>query len=411
MHNQRADSPRSTVRAATAVVVAAIVVVVILAAPAGAAAPQLTFLTASVPHPPQPVTATDGRRHLLYEISLQSQVGVPLEMQSLTVRARGGHLLRRLTGAEIATALTTRLNGATTTLEPYLGGTIWFDVVLPRGSAVPRRLVHRFKGRAIPAAPERPLGFAFDGARTRVSAQRALSVALPLRGRRFVNVNGCCGLSPHRTGVNAVDGIPYLSQRFAIDFLPIDRRGRAFVGSISRNESFLGFRDPVYAVADGRVVGTRNDLRENTPPVEPPPLSLTPATALGNNVVVRLRGGQYVLYAHLHTGSVSVRPGQRIRTGQVLGRVGNTGESGAPHLHLQISDGPAPLASNGLPFVFRRFSLTGAVTNLDDFLAGTANAIVRPRPPATWRRRRQHPLQATVLDFPRPRALTSRLGR
>ena len=53
------------------------------------------------------------------------------------------------------------------------------------------------------------------------------------------------------------------------------------------------------------------DLRENTPPVEPPPLTLTPATALGNNVVLRLADGRYALYAHLHTGSVRVHVGLR----------------------------------------------------------------------------------------------------
>jgi hypothetical protein len=332
-------------------------------------------------------------------------------MQSLTVRATGGRLLLRLAGPAVAMVMTTRASGPTTTLEPYVGGTIWLDVVLPRRRAVPRGLVHRFTGRAIPPAPERPLAFAFDGARTRVSTRRAISVAPPLRGRRFVDVNGCCGLSPHRTGVNAIDGIEYLSQRFAIDFLRIDRRGRAFVGDISRNESFIGFRDPVYSVADGRVVSTLNNLRENTPPVEPPPLSLTPDTALGNHVVVRLRGGRYALYAHLHTGSVRVHRGQRVRTGQLLGRVGNTGESGAPHLHFHVSDGPAGLASNGLPFVFSRFNLTGTVTNLDDFLMGTTSAIVRARPAATWRRSRQYPLQGAVLDFAGPRARTARSGR
>jgi hypothetical protein len=411
MQNQRAESSQATVRCATALVAAAVVAVLLLVAPSGAAASRFTFLTASVPAPPAPVTGTDGRRHLLYEISLQSEVGAPLEMQSLTVRTTDGRRLLRLAGPQIATVMTTRLSGPTATLAPSVGGTVWLDVVLPRRRAVPRGLVHRFIGRAIPPAPDRPLGFAFDGARTRVSARRARSVAPPLLGRRFVDVNGCCGLSPHRTGVNALDGISYLSQRFAIDFLRIDRRGRAFVGDISRNESFLGFRDPVYSVADGRVVRTRNDLRENTPPVEPPPLSLTPATALGNHVVVRLRGGRYALYAHLHTGSVRVHRGQRVRTGQMLGRVGNTGESGAPHLHFHVSDGPAPLGSNGLPFVFARFDVTGTVTNLDDFLMGTTSAIVRARPRATWRRSRQLPLQATVLDFRRPRERTSRSGR
>jgi murein DD-endopeptidase MepM/ murein hydrolase activator NlpD len=93
-----------------------------------------------------------------------------------------------------------------------------------------------------------------------------------------------------------------------------------------------------------------------------------------------------------------VHRGQRVRAGQMLGRVGNTGASGAPHLHFHISDGPQPLASDGLPYVFSRFGVTGTVTNLDEFLTGTANAIVSG---SASNRRLQLPLQASVLDFRR----------
>jgi len=99
------------------------------------------------------------------------------------------------------------------------------------------------------------------------------------------------------------------------------------------------------------------------------------------------------------TGSVLVRRNQRVRAGQMVGRVGNAGASGAPHLHLQISGRPSPLEANGLPFVFRGFGVTGTVTNLDEFLSGTARATVRAEPPARRRRSGQYPLQATVLDF------------
>jgi hypothetical protein len=83
----------------------------------------------------------------------------------------------------------------------------------------------------------------------------------------------------------------------------------------------------------------------------------------------------------------------------MLGRLGNTGASGAPHLHLDIGDSPQPLAGNGMPFVFDRFRVDGVATNLEEFLTATAPALVRPVRRAS--RRRQYPLQATVLEFPR----------
>jgi len=155
----------------------------------------------------------------------------------------------------------------------------------------------------------------------------------------------------------------------------------------------------VHAVADGVVVSTRNNMPENTPPIEPLIENFTPDTDRGNSVVMRLRNGRYVLYGHLHTGSVRVKPGQRVRAGQVLGRMGNTGASGAPHLHLDISDSPRALEGNGLPFVYDRFRNVGSVTNLDEWMESGLDARVSAV--SHEKRRGEYPLQATVLDFPR----------
>jgi hypothetical protein len=80
--------------------------------------------------------------------------------------------------------------------------------------------------------------------------------------------------------------------------------------------------------------------------------------------------------------------------------VDNPGPPGGPHLHFQVSDGPQPLASDGLPFVFRQFSLTGEVSNIGQFLTGAANADIRPVQ-RTARRRDELPLHASVVRFAR----------
>ena len=63
-------------------------------------------------------------------------------------------------------------------------------------------------------------------------------------------------------------------------------------------------------------------------------------------------GGTYALYAHLAPGSVAVSPGQRVRVGEVLGRVGHSGNSTAPHLHFQLMDSPDPWQARGIPCAF-----------------------------------------------------------
>jgi len=376
---------------------AVVIAVLVLGAPARAAIPQFTPITASVLAPPEPVRPTDGRRHVVYEVLLRNTTDVSVEVQSLAVRAQGRTLMT-FAGADL-TAVMTTARSHTSTLASGEGATVWLDVVLRRGRRVPRALVHRLTVRAtLPGGESRT--FTFDGARTPVNRRPALALAPPLHGGPYLNFNGCCGLSPHRTALAPVDGTPYLGQRFAADFIQIDNLGRGAVGDLTRNESFFTFGEPVYAVADGRVVRTRNNLPDIPPLNEPPGSSFTTQTTLGNNLELKLPGGRYALYAHLKTGSIRVRPGQRVRSGQMLARVGNSGQTGGSHLHFQVNDGPNPVASNGLPFVLTRFTLTGTVSNVDQFLTGTANADVRllhPRSP----RRGQLPLHATVVRFAR----------
>ena len=114
--------------------------------------------------------------------------------------------------------------------------------------------------------------------------------------------------------------------------------------------------------------------------------------------MVLLRHDDGWVTAYAHNSSLLVKKGDKVGQGQVIARVGNTGPSGAPHLHLQVMDGPDLLASDGLPFVFRRFALAGDVTNLGEFLTGAAPAVLRPSP-RTGVRRSELPLQSAVVRF------------
>jgi hypothetical protein len=362
------------------------------------AAPQFTPMSASVVAAPQPVRGTDGRLHVLYEILLQNTAELRLDVQSLAVRAKGGGALLTVAGPAIPTVMTTVSGEPVSSLASGEGARVWVDLSLRRASQVPRALVHRLTvGAVLPGGEARTVSF--DAARTRVNRRRAPSLSPPLRGGPYFNFNGCCGVTPHRTALAQVDGNAYLSERFASDFIRIDDQGRGGEGDLTRNESFFTFGEPVYAVAGGRVVRTLNNVPENTPLNEPPGDQFTPRTIVGNQVVLKLRDGRFAAYGHLQTGSVRVRRGQRVRRGRVIGRVGNSGQSGGAHLHFQLSDGPDPISSDGSPYVFRRFSLAGVVTNVEEFLTGAANAEVVPSSPASPRRG-QLPLHATVVRFP-----------
>jgi murein DD-endopeptidase MepM/ murein hydrolase activator NlpD len=65
--------------------------------------------------------------------------------------------------------------------------------------------------------------------------------------------------------------------------------------------------------------------------------------------VLDIGGGNYVLYAHMQPGSVTVKAGAKVKRGDVLGKVGNTGNTQAPHLHLHVMDGPSPCSRTASP--------------------------------------------------------------
>jgi hypothetical protein len=389
--------------AAMAGAVVAIAVLVVaalaLAASAASAAPKRTPLFVTVLTPPAPVVGSDGRQHLAYELTLENNTGGRAEVDSVAVRARGAGVLLRIAGAQLPAVMQNFGFVQTSAFAASEGGRMWLDVTLPRGRRLPRALVHRLSVRAV-----RPTGesqtYTFDAASTPVSRRRAVELSPPLRGGLYMNFNGCCVLSPHRNALTALNGTPFLSERFAIDFIQINAQGAGGAGDLTRNESFFTFGEPVLAVADARVMSTLNTVPENVPLNEPAASSFPERAILGNHVILNLGDGRFAAYGHLQTGSVRVRVGQRVRRGQVLARVGNTGPSGGPHLHFQVSDGPQPLASDGLPFVFRRFSLAGEVSNIDQFLTGAANADIRPVQRAA-RRRDELPLHASVVRFAR----------
>jgi hypothetical protein len=122
-------------------------------------------------------------------------------------------------------------------------------------------------------------------------------------------------------------------QRNAIDFVQLVN-GKTYRGDRSRLENFYIFGDPLLAVADGRVtsaIGSRPDL---------PVGGHTWVDMEGNHVILDIGGGRFVLYAHMKQGSLRVQAGDLVHAGQVIGRVGDSGNSDEPHLHIQVQNKP-----------------------------------------------------------------------
>lgn len=152
------------------------------------------------------------------------------------------------------------------------------------------------------------------------------------------------------------------SQEFAMDLMQLSPDFRLIPDSKAANEDYCHYAKEIYAIADGEVVSSFDGIPENPaglgsrlPKKEWDRLKKKHgfvAWAAGNYVILKHSGDEYSFYAHMIPGSLTVKKGDRVKQGQVIGRVGNSGNSDAPHLHFHLMNGPSILSARGLPCRF-----------------------------------------------------------
>ena len=197
----------------------------------------------------------------------------------------------------------------------------------------------------------------------------AVVVSFPLRGEWTVERSPADRIPSHGTDV--------LGQRFAFDLVRTDHRhgfhlhpaGMARLLVLGgRTAEFYGWGQPVHAALDGRVVAAVDGVpeRQRIHPLREYWFAMKTVRAFtrapardtaflaGNHVIVR-SGDVFALYAHLAPGSVAVVQGGPVAPGEIVGRVGHTGNSTAPHLHFQLMDAADPFAANGVPCAFAAY--------------------------------------------------------
>ena len=188
----------------------------------------------------------------------------------------------------------------------------------------------------------------------------------PLRGGVWVAGNGPDNAAIHRRALIPVSGQARIAQRFAIDWVQLDNQGRMFDGDEKDNAAYVAYGEEVLAVADGVIAGVKDGIPDNVPGPTSRAVPITLETIGGNYVVLDLGNGRYAFYAHLQPGSVRVMAGDKVRRGQVLGLVGNSGNSTQPHLHFHVSDAPTPLGGEGVPFTIDAFGVFNPATTSVD---------------------------------------------
>ncbi|MGH9324550.1 MAG: M23 family metallopeptidase [Vicinamibacteria bacterium] len=237
-------------------------------------------------------------------------------------------------------------------------------LTLDDAKPVPSTLHHR-----VSFAPVRPQGSetgVVEGGRIEVRRDAPVVLGAPLRGGPWVAVYDPTLVGGHRRSLYAIDGRARIPARFAIDWIRLGDDGRQWRGDPSSSSSWYGYGAEVLAVADAVVVGVSDGLPENLPKT-----AITFDNAGGNYVTLDLGDSRFAFYEHLQPGSITVKIGDRVRSGQVLARLGGSGSvSSGPHLHFHVSDANSPLGAEGLPYVFRSFERLGTFESLEALGSG-----------------------------------------
>ncbi|MGH6658754.1 MAG: M23 family metallopeptidase [Sphingomicrobium sp.] len=353
-----------------------------------------------------PVLGADNRVHLAYELVVTNPSNMFVTIAKVEALDPAGKTLVAMVGDALA-QMTTRYSGADNLLAPGQTAIIFMDVTFAAGATLPESVAARVSitrqanvgGKPGPFPQDAPIPAttSFTAAPVKVGPP-ARRIAAPLRGSGWVAVNGCCDrITSHRGAVIAVNGKQNAPERFAIDWVKLDKDRKMYVGDGHKLSSFAFYGDPIYSVADGTVVNTYDEVDEQVP-LEPAK-GLVPASIGGNMMVVDIGDGAYAFYAHFQRGSLKAKLGDKVTKGQVLGLLGNTGNTDAPHLHFHLMDGTVPLNANGLPFVIEQFTGEGVLgpEQIDAIFDGKA-AIIDPQ--LLGEHRDQLPLNNQVTNFP-----------
>jgi hypothetical protein len=362
------------------------------------ASENMTPLLLAVQDAPVPFMGSDGHVHLVYELGVTNFSSAEIAVEKVEVISEGSTLQILDTAAVAGRLQPAGQRDSTGTLAKGTQALLFLNVTLASGAKVPAELSHRISLRAN-AAPPGHQEFSETGGTTTVDRQPVASIGPPLRGRHYISADSCCDATRHTRAALPVNGRVWVAQRYAVDWEQTDAGGRIYAGPREKLESYAIFGQPVLAVADALVVSIIDGEPEQTPGNYPTNIPLDKAD--GNCVILDLGGHRYALYAHMQPGSIKVRSGEKVHLGQVIGLVGDTGNSIVPHLHFQVTDGPSSLSSNGLPYEISEFQVTGATAGTKAFDEAESNGTPLPVTPVVPPRVVKHamPLDQLIISF------------
>jgi murein DD-endopeptidase MepM/ murein hydrolase activator NlpD len=377
-----------------------------------------------ISRPTFPFPGSDGKTHLAFDVQITNATAAPATLDAVDVvdAQDPTKVLVSFSGKQLVDPacnygdcnrlrLLTAAPSPDNFIPPQTSRALLLDFALDTPAQFPKAVMLRLHGTGAtnPGATTQPSPIDTLGAPFDISAGKPRVIGPPLRGSDWVALNGCCDPGwPHRDAILPADMRLNNSQRFAIDWKRTNEQGDFYTGDRTMNESYADYGTPVYAVADGTVTSTEDDMDANVPgilPASDPVLAakLTVENIDGNHIIMDIGDGVYAMYAHFVRGSLLVKPGDKVKKGQQIAQLGNTGNSNAPHLHFQLMDGPSLLEADGIPYLLDAFGYQGQVDpaliwNADNYLSGSY--FGPGRLPIAQGRTNQLPVSLALVNFP-----------
>ena len=325
--------------------------------------------TAPVARTPKPLTApldvvvpiaptafqADAKWHLAYELHVTNLARWECALTRVEVVAAGAahKSLASFSGADLAAMMVHPGQTApdTSRIAPGSFVVIFLWVNVEKREEIPEAISHRISSKI----GDYPEGLMVETPATLVDRRPVAAIAPPLRGDSWVAANGPSNTSIHRRALVPVDGRAYISQRFAIDWVELAANGTTHTGDAADNKNYRAYGAEILSVADGVVTEIKDGIPQNAPGANSRAVPITLETIGGNHVIVDVGEGRFALYSHMQPGSLRVKVGDKVKRGDVLGLVGNSGNSTEPHLHFHICNANSPLGCEGLPYAFTSF--------------------------------------------------------
>jgi hypothetical protein len=330
---------------------------------ADAPSPWPPQLEMRVPFEPT-VFPSAGRNHLTYELYLTNFSSTPLTLRRVEVLDADDSAALPIAAFEAS-----QLNSLVQPIEAQTsadgnsdpqqlaGGAtvvVFVWIALDHGAHVPNKLRHRIF----------TADSAAEGAVIGTHHTELKLLGPPVMGTNWLADDGPSNDQDnhHRRGILVFQGRAQISRRYAIDWQQ-SQNGKTFSGDASDKRSYYAYGKPVLAVADGTVVSVRDGIPDNVPRHNgefTPAVEMTPDTVFGNHIVLDLGGQQFASYLHLQPGSMRVKVGDHVRRGQVLAKIGGSGDAREPHLHFQVQTSSDPLAGEGVPYLSDHYRVKSA---------------------------------------------------